>query len=323
MAVDLLSQVDPPNQTFTYILTMASFDIPSPVNYLVFAVGVLVYMFSFFGNLTILVLIITQKSLHKPMFYILCSLPLNDIIGITAFLPKLLHDIVTQTNLAYYPTCVLQAFLLHLYGGAVLFILAAMSIDRYLAICKPLQYHSLMTPCAMYALITVVWCVNFSLMFILFGLQARADNRCRSTMQNVFCDNISLLNLSCGDNLTLNNIFGIALTVFYQGLSLIIQLFSYANIFAVCIMNRHSDTISKAVNTCMSQLITFILFETISTFTIAAYRSQTLSPNARKLSGMLIWILLPVLNPIIYGIKTKDIRAVLHTLLKKDNKIAL
>ena len=321
--MDLISQVDPPNQTFTYVLTMASFDIPSPVNYLVFTVGVLVYMFSFFGNLTILVLIITQKSLHKPMFYILFSLPLNDIIGITAFLPRLLHDIVTQTNLAYYPTCVLQAFLLHLYGGAVLFILAAMSIDRYIAICKPLQYHSLMTRFTMCSLITVAWGLDFVLIFILFGLQARVKNRCRSTMENVFCDNVTLLLLSCGDDLTVNNIYGVAMTAFFQIVSLVIQLFSYANIFAVCIMNRHSDTISKAVNTCMSQLITFILFETISTFAVAAYRSQTLSPNARKLSGMLVWILLPVLNPIIYGIKTKDIRAVLVTLLKKDNKIAL
>ncbi|XP_062329465.1 olfactory receptor 5AR1-like [Osmerus eperlanus] len=321
--MNLLSQVDPPNQTFTYILTMASFDIPSPVNYLVFAVGVLVYMFSFFGNLTILVLIITQKSLHKPMFYILFSLPLNDIIGITAFLPRLLHDIVTQTNLAYYPTCVLQAFWLHMYGGAVLFILAAMSIDRYIAICKPLQYHSLMTPFTMCSLITLAWGFDFVLMLILFGLQARAKNRCRNTMQNVYCENVSLLLLSCGDDLTVNNIYGVAMTAFFQIVSLVIQLFSYANILVVCVMNRHSDTISKAVNTCLSQIVTFVIFEFLATFTVAAYRSQTLSPNARKLSGMLIWILLPVFNPIIYGIKTKDIRAVLVTLLKKDNKIAL
>ncbi|KAJ7995285.1 hypothetical protein DPEC_G00242950 [Dallia pectoralis] len=92
------------NQTFSFHLQMASFDIPTLVNYLVFIIGLLLYMFSVFCNLTIMLLIITQRTLHKPMFYILFSLPLNDLIGISSVLPRVLADILTQNHYVYYPT---------------------------------------------------------------------------------------------------------------------------------------------------------------------------------------------------------------------------
>ncbi|XP_029537539.2 olfactory receptor 52J3-like [Oncorhynchus nerka] len=308
------------NQTFSYHLQIASFDIPTPMTYPVFIMGLLLYLFSVFCNLTILLLIITQRTLHKPMFYILFSLPLNDLVGISSMLPRVLSDIVTQTHSVYYPACVLQAFLCHLYGGGVLFVLAAMSIDRYFAICKPLQYPSIMTPFTLCVIISAAWGLDMAMVLTLFALQSRVK-RCKAYILNIYCDNPSLLRLSCGEDVTANNIYGLAMTAVMQIISVGIQLFSYINILVICIINRQSDTKSKAVNTCVAQLVTFLLFECTSTFVILSYRFQNIPPNTQKLCGMMIYLLLPIINPIIYGMKTKDIRKAFFMVVRKK-KIA-
>ncbi|XP_028976895.2 olfactory receptor 52J3-like [Esox lucius] len=304
------------NQTFSYHLQIASFDIPTPVNYLVFIIGLLLYLFSVFCNLTIMLLIITQQLLHKPMFYILFSLPLNDLIGISSMLPRVLADIVTQTHSVYYPTCVFQAFLCHMYAGGVLFILAAMSIDRYLAICKPLQYPSIMTPFTLCVIISVPWGLDLALILSLFALQSRVT-KCKAYVQTVYCNNTSLLRLSCGEDLTVNNIYGLAITAVMQIISVGIQLFSYIKIIMICVSNRQSDTRSKAVNTCVAQLVTFFLFEFIGTFVILSYRFENVPFNVQKLFGIMIYLILPIVNPIIYGMKTKDILTAFMVVLKK------
>ncbi|XP_041920592.1 olfactory receptor 52E4-like [Alosa sapidissima] len=304
------------NQTISSVLRIASFDIHPSAVYPIFIMGLLVYFFSVLSNVTILVLIVTQRSLHRPMFYILFSLPLNDLIGITAMFPRLLVDIVIMKNTVNYPLCVLQAFLLHMYGGGIPFILAAMAYDRYIAICKPLRYNSILTSLGITAVISLAWGANFALILVLFLLQARVK-MCRNFIMNVFCDNFSLLNLSCGEDLTINNIYGLAITAFMHIITVTIQLFSYIQILLTCVMNKQSDAKSKAVNTCLAQIISFILFEIVVLFTILSYRFPNITPNARKACGMLIFLILPVLNPIIYGMKTKDIRTAFFHILKK------
>ncbi|XP_036453488.1 olfactory receptor 52J3-like [Colossoma macropomum] len=311
MAVQLL------NNTFTFNLQIAKFDVPPEAIYPVFFTGALIYLFAVLCNVTILALIVTQRSLHKPMFYILFSLPLTDLLGITCALPRVLVDIITQTNFVYYPTCVMQGFLLHLYGGSVLFILAAMSFDRYIAICKPLRYNSIMTPFTLCCIMSLVWGLDIALVLVLFALQARMP-KCKTFIVNVYCNNSALVLLSCGGDTTVNNIYGLAMTGFMQAISVAIQLFSYIQILITCISHAQSEARIKAVNTCLAQIITFCLFEIVSTFTILSYRFQNIPPNAQKLCGMMIFTILPVVNPIIYGMKTKEIRNAFFVMLKKQ-----
>ncbi|XP_058270289.1 olfactory receptor 52N2-like [Hemibagrus wyckioides] len=304
------------NNTFSFTLQIAKFDVTPEAVYSVFFVGCLIYIFAVCCNVTILALIVTQQSLHKPMFYILFSLPLADLIGITCALPRVLVDIVAQTNVVYYPTCVLQAFLLHIYGGSVLFNLAAMSFDRYIAICKPLRYNSIMNHYTVSGVITAAWGLDFLLIFVLFALQARFP-KCKAFIFNVFCDNSSLLQLSCDGDFTVNNIYGLGITGLIQIISVSIQLFSYVQILKACIPHTQTDARIKAVNTCLAQLISFIMFEIVSTTAILSYRFQNVHPNTRKIFGMLTFTFLPIVNPIVYGAKTKDIRKAFFVVLKK------
>ncbi|XP_060799518.1 olfactory receptor 51I1-like [Neoarius graeffei] len=305
------------NNTFSFNLQIARFDVHPQAIYPVFIIGALIYLIAVFCNVTILALIVTQKSLHKPMFYIMFSLPLADLMAITCALPRVLLDIVTQTNTVYYPTCVLQGFLLHLSGTSVLFILAAMSFDRYIAICKPLRYNSIMSPYTVGAVIALVWGLDIALIVVLFALQARLP-KCKTIIFNVYCSNNTLLMLSCGGDLTVNNVYGLAIIGFVQGVSVTFQLFFYLQILKACVFHRQSDARSKAINTCLAQIITFVLFEIITAFTTLSYRFQNIPPTAQKICGMLIFTILPVFNPIIYGMKTRDIRNSFIIVLKKQ-----
>ncbi|XP_026138881.1 olfactory receptor 146-like [Carassius auratus] len=304
------------NPTFTFNLKIAKFDIHPKAIYPVFMAGALIYVFSLVCNGIILGLIITQRSLHKPMFYILFSLPLTDLIGITVGLPRVLVDILTETNDVYYPTCVFQAFLLHIYACSIPFLLAAMSVDRYIAICKPLRYNSIMTPCKICGIISLAWGLDFVLILVLFSLQSRMV-KCKSFITNVYCDNASLLLLSCGGDLTVNNIYGLFITAFIQISSILIQLFSYTQILITCIKQTHADSKVKALNTCIAQIATFSLFEIVSTVAPLSYRIPSISSNAQKICGLMIYTVLPTVNPVIYGMKTKDIRIALLLVLKK------
>ncbi|XP_072315908.1 olfactory receptor 52B2-like [Eucyclogobius newberryi] len=302
------------NTSFQFDLTLNNFDIPDGGKYPIFLFGIAIYLFSVFCNVTLLLLIILKRNLHKPMYFILFSLPLNDLVGINTMLPKVLSDIVTTSNHVSYPLCVLQAFLLHMYGGGVLFILAAMSFDRYVAICMPLRYATLMTPKIVICIISLVWGLDFAFVCLLFSLQSRLP-KCRSVILNVFCDNPSLLKLTCG-NPTLNNIVGLFNTAVMQAISVSVQGFSYVKILISCMLTKKLDMKTKAVNTCMAQLVIFVMFEIVATFTILSHRFQNVSADLQKIMGMLIFLVPPLLNPIVYGLYTNEIRSTLLTLWK-------
>ncbi|KAM3874710.1 olfactory receptor 52B2-like [Diretmus argenteus] len=309
------------NQSFGFNseLRLDPFIIPPGGKYPIFFLGIVIYFLGIFCNLTLLTLIIIQRNLHKPMYFILFSLPLNDLIGITAMLPKVLSDIVMETNKVYYPLCVLQGFLLHMYGGGVLFILAAMSFDRYVAICMPLRYSSFMTPRVIMCIISLIWGLDFVLIVSLFSLQTRLP-RCTSAIMNVFCDNPSLLKLTCG-NTTINNVVGLFNTAAMQLVSVSVQTFSYVKILITCLVTSKSEAKTKAVNTCVAQLAIFIMFEVVGTFTILSHRFKDVSADLQKIMGMLIFILPPLLNPIVYGLNTSEIRSTLLRIFK--NKVSL
>ncbi|XP_051521705.1 olfactory receptor 1-like [Myxocyprinus asiaticus] len=299
----------------SFELTMDPFCIPPGVKVPIFFFGIFMYLVSAFCNLTLLLLIMLQQSLHKPMYFIMFNLPLNDLVGITSMLPKVLSDIVTETSYTYYPLCVLQAALLHMYGGGVLFILAAMAFDRYVAICMPLRYNALMTPKVVVTIVSLVWGLDLFFIVLLFSLQGNHP-RCRSNIMNVFCDNPSLLKLTCS-NTTVNNIIGLFNTAVMQVISVSIQAFSYVKILITCLATSRSEAKSKAINTCLSQLAIFIMYEIFTTFTILSYRFKNVNPDLQKIMGMLIFIVPPLLNPIVYGLNSHEVRSNLQKILRR------
>uniref|UniRef100_A0A3P9BU54 G-protein coupled receptors family 1 profile domain-containing protein n=1 Tax=Maylandia zebra TaxID=106582 RepID=A0A3P9BU54_9CICH len=127
-----------------------------------------------------------------PMYLILLNLPMYDLIGSSALFPQLIKEILKNSGIMQYSACVAQAFFIHIYAAGTVFNLSAMAYDRYIAICYPLQYSTVMTNAHIMRIITIVWMSCLVLIAVLFFLLLRLP-RCRSEMTHVYCDNPSLV----------------------------------------------------------------------------------------------------------------------------------
>ncbi|KAK6486595.1 olfactory receptor 52N5-like [Huso huso] len=299
----------------TSTLTLGGFKLMPAGRYAAFVLGTLLYCIIVFCNLMILIAIALEKRLHEPMYVLLFNLPINDLMGATALLPKLLADTLTDSETITHPGCVMQAFFIHFYAAGSLLILTAMAYDRYVAICCPLRYNAILTSSNVIKIIILVWVLDFILIGVLIVMGLRLQ-RCRSSISNAYCDNPSLMRLVCADT-SINNIYGLFITGLIQGLSLLAMIFTYFQILLTCLMNKQSDAKSKAIQTCATHLIVYIILCTSGIFQILSYRFEQISPYFRKTVGVAVILYPPVFNPIIYGLKTKEIRNTIIKMFKK------
>lgn len=287
-------------------LALTGFDLSPESVAPVFLFATLSYMIILFSNLILILTIVLNKSLHQPMHLILVNLPINDIIGSSAVFPQLIKEILTNSRTMNYSACVAQAFFAHIYAAGAVLILTAMAYDRYIAICLPLKYNTVMTNAHVMRVITAVWMFNVVIIGVLFILLLRLT-RCRSVITNLYCDNPSLLALVCA-NTTVNNIYGLFISALTQVMVNGMFLYTYLQILVACYTSKRPDTKSKALQTCATHLIVFLLMDCLGLFTIISYRIQNISPHLRRLIAISAFIFPPTVNPIIYGLKTKEIR---------------
>ncbi|XP_026851624.2 olfactory receptor 52E4-like [Electrophorus electricus] len=299
----------------SFLLTIQGFDIPSESILPAFLFATLNYMIILFCNLILLITIIVNKSLHQPMYILLLNLPINDLMGSTALYPQLIKELLWDTRTIQFSACVTQAFFIHMYIVGAVFILTAMAYDRYVAICRPMRYNTIMSNTHIMKIISLVWLSNILMIAVLFILLLRLP-RCRSLLTHTYCDNPSLLQLVCG-NTAINNIYGLTTVAFSQVVTVGTFVFTYLQILIACFRNKSSDTRSKALQTCATHLIVFIIFECLGLFTIISYRLTDIPTHIRQFSGVAAMILPPTLNPIIYGLRTKEIRMNTLKLLKQ------
>jgi len=283
--------------------------------YPAFVFGTLTYLMILFCNILVFITIVSTKSLRKPMFILLLNLPILDIIGATAFLPQLLHSIVSRNRSIYYPGCFLQALLIHIYGTGNFLFLTAMAYDRYIAICLPLRYHSLMTPKILLRIIVFVWFFNIFMMVVLLGITTRSK-LCTNTIVDIFCNNPSLVKLMCKDT-SVNNYFGFFIIAIIEGAPLVIVIYTYIQILVTCIMTNRSDAKVKALQTCGTHLVVFLFMQFNAVIALLAHRFENVSPNLRRSLGVSILVFPPVLNPIIYGLNTKELQKNIIKLVKR------
>ncbi|XP_076591667.1 olfactory receptor 10A3-like [Chaetodon auriga] len=299
------------------VLVVRRFNLPPETAFAAFLFATLSYMIILFCNLVLILTIVLNKSLHQPMYLILLNLPINDLIGSSAFFPRLIKDILTDSSTMPHSACVAQAFFIHIYAGGTVFILSAMAYDRYIAICCPLKYNTVMTNAHIMRIISFVWMSSLVLIGVLFVLLLRLP-RCRSELTHPYCDNPSLLSLVCADT-TINNIYGLVSVALTQIIANGMILYTYLQILVACFRSKRSDTKSKALQTCATHLTVFLLLECLGLFTIISYRIKNISPHLRRFMGVSTLIFPPTFNPIIYGLKTKEIRDKILNFLR--NKI--
>nr|AEA11101.1 odorant receptor [Larimichthys crocea] len=288
-----------------------------------------VYLFFFFSylfimvtNVGITVLIFIDKNLHQPMYLLFCNLPVNDILGNSIMLPRLLLDMLrppSERLISYYE-CVVQAFISHMFGTASHTVLMIMAFDRYVAICKPLHYTAIMTNKMVMKLTVSAWGVSFVLVGILLGLTIRL-NRCRTMIMNPYCDNPSLFKLSC-ENVFINNVYGLTFTVVLLTSSIGSIVLTYTKITVVCLTSKNKSLNSKALRTCSTHLVIYLimLFSGMSNITLHRFPQYS---DYRKLCSILFHIVPGSLNPIIYGVQSKEMKKFFLKLFKSKNTLPL
>uniref|UniRef100_A0AAQ4R4C2 Olfactory receptor, family 70, subfamily B, member 1 n=1 Tax=Gasterosteus aculeatus aculeatus TaxID=481459 RepID=A0AAQ4R4C2_GASAC len=302
-------------ENFTFnspTLQLEALNISKAFFYPVFIFLLFSYLFIIIANVGIAAVILLDKSLHQPMYLLFCNLPLNDLLGNSILLPRLLLDMLrprSELFISYYE-CVVQAFTTHVFGTTSNTVLMIMAFDRYVAICYPLQYNMIMTNKMVMKLTASAWGVALVLVGILLGLTLRL-NRCRTLITNPYCDNASLFKLSC-ESVLINNIYGLTFTVVLLTGSIGSMVITYTKITVVCLTSNSKSLNSKALKTCSTHLVVFLIVVLSALSNIVLHRFPQYS-DYRKLSSILFHIVPGSLNPIIYGVQSKEVQ---HFLFK-------
>ncbi|XP_067231492.1 olfactory receptor 52Z1P-like [Chanodichthys erythropterus] len=290
------------------------------LKYLYFMIFFVLYMFVLFANTTLIFIIITDKALHKPMYVFLCNLAVNGIYGGTALLPSLMVTLMSPSHEVSLACCKAQTYFLHTYAIIEFTILSVMSYDRYVAICYPLQYHSIMTITRVYKLIAFSWgypLVAFALFFIL----TLRLTICRNIIRRVYCSNYFLVKLSCDDTHVVSAI-GLFSVVVYTFPQLAMTLYSYGHILKICFTSTKKSKI-KALKTCTPHLFAILNYSVGCFFEIVQSRFDTsyLPFETQIVMSLYFLIFPPILNPAIYGLSVQALRANIFRLFSSKNKL--
>ncbi|KAM7373889.1 hypothetical protein PAMP_006579 [Pampus punctatissimus] len=311
------------NSTFnSFTLELEGLKVTQVSMYPVFFFFFFSYIIIISANVGIVVLVFIDKSLHQPMYLLFCNLPVNDIVGNSIMVPRLLADILlppSERIISYYE-CVVQAFTTHMFGTTSYTVLMIMAFDRYVAICNPLRYAAIMTNKMVIKLTVSAWGVAFVLVGILLGLTIRL-NRCRTLIRNPFCDNASLFKLSC-ESVFINNVYGLTFTVVLFTASIGSMVLTYTKIAVVCLTSKNKALNSKALKTCSTHLFVYLILFSCGMLIIILHRFPQYSDH-RKLAAILFHIIPGSLNPIIYGVQSKEIRRFLAKLFQPRKVLSL
>uniref|UniRef100_A0A8C9XB36 Olfactory receptor n=1 Tax=Sander lucioperca TaxID=283035 RepID=A0A8C9XB36_SANLU len=270
-----------------------------------FAVALMSYLFTIFVNLTLIITVCLERTLHEPIYIFLCSLCVNGICGASSFYPKLLHGLLADSNVITYSGCLAQMFVVYCYVFCEFTSLTVMAYDRYLAICKPLQYPMLMPVQRVAQMLLLTWC--FSLLETIIGviLTVRLP-LCRRHINRIFCTNWEVVKLSCSDT-TGNNIYGFVLIFTHTSQTGLI-LVSYTHLVEASL--RLASNRKKFIQTCVPHLTTLLIFVSSQVFdsVYSRYGGGTLQVLQNLLAAEFL-VVPPLINPIIYGINLHQIRS--------------
>ncbi|XP_008839172.1 olfactory receptor 150-like [Nannospalax galili] len=275
-----------------------------------------IYVFTAVGNLGMIMLILFSPPLHKPMYYFLSSLSFIDFCQSTVITPKMLVDLMTEKNVISYPECIAQFYFFCTFAVAECHMLAAMAYDRYVAICNPLMYNVAMSYqiCSWmvgWVYVTGLIIATIHTVFLLRVIFCKGN-----IINHYFCDIFPLLELSCS-NTFINKTLALSFSAFNIIVPSLTILSSYILIIASILHIRSTEGRSKAFSTCSSHITAVAVFYGSLAF-MYLQSSSVSSMDRGKVSSVLYTIAVPMLNPLIYSLRNKDVKVALKKLLERN-----
>ncbi|XP_075387140.1 olfactory receptor 4F17 [Tenrec ecaudatus] len=275
------------------------------VFFFVFYVGIVL------GNLLIVITVASDSHLHSPMYFLLANLSLIDLCLSSVTAPKMITDFFRQRKAISFQGCLGQIFLLHFFGGGELIILIAMAFDRYVAICKPLHYTTIMCGNVCVGIVAAAWGIGFLHSVSQLAFAVNLPFCGPNEVDSFYCDLPRVIKLACADTYQLD-IMVIANSGVLTVCSFVLLIISYS-VILVTIQRRPSDRSSKALSTLTAHITVVFLFFGPCIF-IYAWPFPIKSLD--KFLAVFYSVVTPLLNPIIYTLRNKDMKAAMRRLRK-------
>uniref|UniRef100_A0A8C5SS04 Olfactory receptor n=1 Tax=Laticauda laticaudata TaxID=8630 RepID=A0A8C5SS04_LATLA len=294
------------NQTMLSEFIILGFQNLQELQYLLFIVFLTIYLFTMLWNTSIITIAVLDQKLRTPMYFFLGNLSFLDICYISTTIPQILNLILKDRNSISYTACVLQLYFFFSFVGTECLLLAVMALDRYVAICNPLHYSIFMKRWVCFQLAIACWFGGFlnSAIHTYFAFQLPfCGNNC---LEAFYCDIPPLLKLSCGD-ISLNQKLLLSIGLLIAWTPLFCILLSYASIISTVLKMHSAEGRQKAFSTCSSHLTVVLLYYGSCIFTyLRPVPSQSFVNT--KLIPLMYSILTPLLNPVIYTLRNKDVK---------------
>ncbi|XP_074204396.1 olfactory receptor 2B11-like [Camelus bactrianus] len=278
-----------------------------------FVIVLAAYIFTLVGNISIIVVSRVDPHLDSPMYFFLSNLSFLDLCFTTTTIPQLLLNLWGPDKSISYGGCVTQFCMFHFLGATECILLAVMSLDRFMAICKPLRYPVIMHQRVCIFLVLMAWLSGLANSLLQSSLTIQLPLCGNNKVDDFLCEVPVMIKMSCADttfNVAMLSIVG----TFYSLLPLSLILVSYGFIVATVLRIRSSEGKKKAFNTCSSHIIVVSLFygPVISMY---VQPSATISQDKNKLMSLFYSLVTPMLNPFIYTLRNKDMKGAMMTLI--------
>ncbi|KAM9294530.1 olfactory receptor 6N2-like [Gastrophryne carolinensis] len=280
---------------------------------LLFILLSLSYIFTLSGNVTIISLICNHHHLRVPLYIFVAILSFLEIWYTTVTIPKLLTNLLNVKKISYIG-CILQIYFFHSLGITETYLLTVMAFDRYLAICNPLRYPSIMTAADCFKLAACCWVVGFLGPLTQVLLLSRLSFCGSNKVEHIFCDFAPLMNMACSD-ISLNVKVDFVLNAFIIFIAFVCIIFSYFKILSTVLKIKTAEGRKKAFSTCGAHLtVVFIFFGSVTFMYVRPMRMN--SPNYDRVMAVNYSVITPMCNPIIYSLRNKEIKQVLIKKIK-------
>ncbi|XP_006214096.2 olfactory receptor 5D16-like [Vicugna pacos] len=279
-----------------------------------FLVFLAIYSFSVVGNLGMIVIIKVNPKLHTPMYFFLSHLSFVDFCYSSIIAPKMLVNLLAEDRTISFSGCMGQFFFFCTFVVTELILFAVMAYDRFVAICNPLLYTVAMSQklCAMLVVVSYAWGVACSLTLTYSAI--RLSFRGFNTINHFFCELSSLLSLSCSDPY-LSQLLLCTVATFNEVITLLIILTSYVFIVAATLKMHSARGHCKVFSTCASHLTAITIFHGTILFLYCVPNSKN-SRHTVKVASVFYTVVIPMLNPLIYSLRNKDVKDTVSKIMK-------